>query len=557
MEKPVNGVMMQFYHWHLHENLYHKGARNLWEFLEEQVPYLGKLGITAVWLPPVSKCKNTNDVGYGVYDYYNLGEWGNTKYGSKQQLHHAINALHGYDRLGNKIPGAPYIQVYADIVINHKDGDLDDSTWQAVRVEKENRNRARFGNGFEEGIVEVKGYTKFAPDKNQSGKYSMFEWHARHFDGIDWTETYQEKGHEKDGNNSKYIYRFLFNEENYQPQQKSWDEWLSLEKGNYDYLTFADFDYDRYEVREELKKWGQWLTETLGIDGYRIDAAKHINFDYLREWIGHIRHFGKKTGAFTVAEYLTGNNYVKQEVHDFIDRISRYGEYPQELSVFDFPLHQKFHEISKANGNGSLIAIDHSTMMNQRPMNAVTFVENHDTQYERHHESAVESWFKPLAYSFILLRRNGYPCIFFDDFYGSNVASKSNHVHLPGEEYLGLLLKLRQQFALGEERYYDSEHLAGWVRMGFVPTAKGAMAVVLNNGEHVSAISMNTGRFNKRFYMLATIKHTPGGYLVVYNRYDAYGNNAEGLFTDHNGIAGFPCDAKAVSLWLEDGVGIS
>ena len=31
----------------------------------------------------------------------------------------------------------------------------------------------------------------------------------------------------------------------------------------------------------------------------------------------------------------------------------------------------------------------------------------------------VEPWFKPLAYALILLRREGYPCIFYADYYGA------------------------------------------------------------------------------------------------------------------------------------------
>ena len=34
-------------------------------------------------------------------------------------------------------------------------------------------------------------------------------------------------------------------------------------------------------------------------------------------------------------------------------------------------------------------------------------------------ESVVEPWFKPLAYAFILLRREGYPCLFLPDYEGA------------------------------------------------------------------------------------------------------------------------------------------
>jgi alpha-amylase len=66
--------------------------------------------------------------------------------------------------------------------------------------------------------------------------------------------------------------------------------------------------------------------------------------------------------------------------------------------------------------------------------------------------------------------------------------------------------------------------------MGGVPSAKGAMLMVINNSDDaVKAIRMNTGRFNKRFYHLATIKLKDDKFLVTKNRYDLYGDKAEGL----------------------------
>ncbi len=93
--------------------------------------------------------------------------------------------------------------------------------------------------------------------------------------------------------------------------------------------------------------------------------------------------------------------------------------------------------------------------------------------------------------------------------------------------------------------------------MGFVPGAKGAMAAVINTAySAVKAIRMNTGRFNKRFYHLATLKLTDYGFAVVRDRYDLYGDKAEGLWTDANGWADFLADGGTASLWIEDGIGL-
>ena len=52
------------------------------------------------------------------------------------------------------------------------------------------------------------------------------------------------------------------------------------------------------------------------------------------------------------------------------------------------------------------------TLVNEQPGLTVTLVENHDSQPLQSLESVVEAWFKPLAYALILLRKDGYPCVF-------------------------------------------------------------------------------------------------------------------------------------------------
>ena len=121
---------------------------------------------------------------------------------------------------------------------------------------------------------------------------------------------------------------------------------------------------------------------------------------------------------------------------------------------------------------------------------------------------------------------------------------------------------MRKQFALGEERYYDDRNVAGWVRMGGVAGARGALAVVINTArEGVQAVNMDTGRVNKRFYHLATIKPVgwegADGFLVVRSAYDRYGDKSQGLTTGSDGRADFVADSGCVSLWLEDGVGLA
>lgn len=51
---------------------------------------------------------------------------------------------------------------------------------------------------------------------------------------------------------------------------KSWDENVDDENGNYDYLMFANIDYDHPEVVDEMNKWGIWVADELNLDGFRL-----------------------------------------------------------------------------------------------------------------------------------------------------------------------------------------------------------------------------------------------------------------------------------------------
>ncbi|MEM9484639.1 MAG: alpha-amylase [Cyanobacteria bacterium P01_F01_bin.116] len=563
MPEYRNGVLFQFFHWFLDKDDVFQANKPLWSFLKDEADNLRSIGVDAVWIPPAYKgASGDNSSGYDVYDHFDIGEFDakgskRIKYGEKEQLHDAIDALHGYtkDAAGNLVKDGDkrYIQVYGDIVLNHRAGGAESDYWQAVRVEKDDRTQERWMPGFESGLIDIKSFTKFDfPER--AGEYSTFEWSPKHFDSVDTTSKIKQNGTEfteTGGNNGKYIYRFVFNEPNYEPQAKSFDMWVSLEKGNFDYLQDSDLDYGRFDVREEMKFWGEWFATEVGLDGFRLDAVKHITAGYIREWLGHTR---AKVGKpfFSIGEYIAGD---VSTLHSYLTEVTARGQYPQDISLFDFPLYFKFERASWDGQSFNLQELNQNTLMAEQPAKAVTFVANHDYQSGR--DSYVDSWFKPLAYAYILLRAQGYPCVFFPDYYGSQARFK--HEAQPnGKEYIELLIKLRKQFALGEERYYTHNDIAGWVRMGGVPGAKGAMAVTMSNSYRaVKAIRMNTGRFNKRFYHLATIKLIDDEFVVARTRYDVFGSKSEGLVTDQNGWAEFLADGGSVTIWIEDGVGLS
>ena len=81
----MNRTIMQFFEWYLPPDGGH------WNFLKEQSKALSEAGINTLWLPPAYKGGGgSKDVGYDVYDLYDLGEFDQkgsvrTKYGTNHE----------------------------------------------------------------------------------------------------------------------------------------------------------------------------------------------------------------------------------------------------------------------------------------------------------------------------------------------------------------------------------------------------------------------------------------------------------------------------------------
>lgn len=166
----VNGTLMQYFEWYLPNDGLH------WKHLQGDAGHLSEIGITAVWIPPAYKGTSQSDNGYGPYDLYDLGEFQQkgtmrTKYGTKPELQSAISSLHSQN-----------IQVYGDVVLNHKAGADATEDVTAVEVNPNDRNQETSGE------YQIKAWTGFHyPGRGST--YSDFKWHWYHFDGADWDES--------------------------------------------------------------------------------------------------------------------------------------------------------------------------------------------------------------------------------------------------------------------------------------------------------------------------------------------------------------------------------
>ena len=486
----VNGVMMQYFHWYL------PPQGNLWNQLSLDAEKLAAAGFTALWLPPAYKGSNgINDVGYAVYDLFDLGEFEQkgskaTKYGTKDEYVGAIDRAH-----------AVGLQIYGDIVLNHRLGADATEEFEATPLDPNNRFQQI------DSYQKIEGWTNFT-FPGRKGKYSQMEWHWWHFDAIDYNADNQQQ---------KAVYLI---------KDKTFDRNVDAEKGNFDYLMGCDLDMDHPEVLGELKYWGEWYLDTTKIDGLRLDAVKHIEARFFYDWLKHLNAYAKKD-LFTVGEYWS---YELDALNYFIT------ETEGKIHLVDAPLHNNFYNAGIRGKGYDLRQIFDGSLVQHQPTLAVTFVENHDSQPLQSLESVVENWFKPLAYALILLREAGYPCVFYGDYYGASYRDKGRD----GNEYdivlqshrviLDRLLQARRDYAYGiQHDYFDHPNTVGWTRLGDLEHPD-SMAAIMGNGE-AGTKWMDVGKPNTTYVDL-----TQAVTEVVTTNTDGWGE--------------FCCKGGSVSVWV-------
>ncbi len=443
-----NGVLMQYFEW----NLPNDGR--LWSQLKEDAAHLGEIGVTAVWIPPAYKADEQADEGYATYDLYDFGEFDQkgtvrTKYGTRKELQDAISALHDNN-----------VQVLLDVVLNHKAGGDYAETFEAVEVAPSDRNKDL---GEPREIESFTGYD--FPGRGDC--YSSFKWHWYHFSGV--------------GNDTRTgtdaIFRIV-------GEGKGWSQGVDGENGNYDYLLANDIDLDNPEVIGELKSWGHWVTEEFGFDGFRMDAVKHMDYNFTRDFLRSVREAAGEN-FYAVSEYWSND---LGSLDSFVNDVEG------ATDLFDVPLHFNFHAASSQGPDFNMATLLDGTLVQTDPSHAVTFVDNHDSQPGSSLNSTVEDWFKPLAYGLILLMREGYPAIFYGDYY--SIARQATPEEVRTEEtqagkiregschrlILDILLDARKNYAYGDQTLlFDHPSTVGLVRHGDESHPGSGLVLLMSN----------------------------------------------------------------------------
>ncbi len=369
-QSPVKSdVYLQGFYWN-------SPPGGIWyDSLAKLAPRLASAGFGGIWFPsPVKGAGGGNSMGYDPYDHYDFGDYNQkgsveTRFGSKAELLNAIKAFH-----------TAGVQVFADAVLNHMMGGE-----SSVPYECKPSN-----SGLPDSAYLIFNYPfgsgRFKKDA------SFFYPNSAH---CNVTAPYHGP--------TDPIYRF--------------GEWLDKEKKN---------------VQDSLIAWGVYLRQTMGFDGFRLDAVKSIDPNFMGIWLK-----GANTNGYAVAEDWSGTG----DISAWQAAVVAAGG---GVSMFDFPLRYALQDMCNTTSGGyDMRNLDGAGCVNagMSGYNVATFVENHD--FDRiGWDGSVDNGHNPvytnkdMAYAYIIFSE-GRPCVFFKDYFDYGFKGKIDTLIWIRAKFLG------------------------------------------------------------------------------------------------------------------------
>lgn len=346
-----------------------------WDSLSKIAPRLASAGFNGIWFPsPVKGAGGGFSMGYDPYDHYDFGEFNQkgsreTRFGSRQEL---IRAIQAFRALG--------IEVYADAVMNHM-------------------------NGGEALIpVDCEPYPSY-PDS----AYLLFDY----------------------PNGSG---RFKKNASHFYPNQQTCDVNPPYHGASNPIFQFGYWlAKDKPAVRDSLIAWGNYLKNTLGFSGFRLDAVKSIDPAFMGPWLQAVNG-----NSWAVAEYYGGTS----EIISWFNQCQNV--YGGNVAMFDFPLRFTLRDMcNNVSGGFDMTWLDGAGLINagMSGFDVSTWVENHDVdrigwdgQIDDGHDPILYN--KDLAYSYIMFSE-GRPTVFFKDYFDYGFSGKIDTLIWIRQKFLG------------------------------------------------------------------------------------------------------------------------
>ncbi|SEJ39449.1 Glycosidase [Dyadobacter koreensis] len=329
--------------------------------ITRHLDYINELGCTALWLSPVFENNPSSYHGYAIQNFLDV----DPRFGTKQDLADLVDAAHALD-----------IRVFMDIVLHHS-GD----NWSYPNDENYYYNQ---------GAVFPFGSWRY---QNRPLPIELRN-----------PEIYSRKG-----------------------QIRNFDTYPETKDG--DFSTLKSFKNDNSPealyLQQMLTKIHCYWIKEVDIDGFRIDAVKHMSEDHVSQFCSHVREYAYTLGKsnFFLFGELVGpeemyNKYIGPKTSVVVeDKAIYFGL----NSVLDFPLYHILADVIRGIATPDKLIARYESLrknaMNRGEFGEflVTFIDNHDqvgqVYKKRFGNGATEN--QVIAGIGFLLCSLGTPCIYY------------------------------------------------------------------------------------------------------------------------------------------------
>lgn len=300
--------------------------------ISDKLDYIKGLGVTSIWItPPVANqwwC-GSGSSGYGGYHGY----WAS----NFKEVDKHLGTLDTYKSMVKKYHDNN-MSVVQDIVANHMGNYFTYTSYDP--------NNPTKGWTVNDTSVPTKAPTQPPFDQNNPNLYL------------------------KDA-----IYHFT-------PSITNWSSQSEIE--NYQLSDLDDLNTENPTVRNVLKDSYRYWIKEVGVDGFRIDTARHVPKDFWQDFLfsndsqnegikNYANSIGKKD-FFTFGEVFDGSN-------SYVGSYTGTKNSPLMDSCVDYPMYFTLNNLFKGGSPTSIFRdeINQRTSANyQNPDELVTFIDNHD-----------------------------------------------------------------------------------------------------------------------------------------------------------------------------------
>lgn len=437
-----------------------------WEEMYRRLPEVGEFWYDSIWIPspskgPTGKGTKWGNVGYNLYDRFDVGQIPQrgsyaTRYGDLGQLKQLVRNAHQID-----------VKMVPDVLMNHNGNGPDFRLYPGMKPED-------FHVQFEQGHANTLNY-KRGP--------RMDQWSPGNgYGGTLWQElvTLIDIRTEDSPRNGDPK-RFTAKAGSTTPGWNFVDGTSFLRhRGQFDKYPYYPGGYTNENAAKYLDRWIAWLGNTIDFDGLRLDAAKHVDYEFFglpgNGWLHEAQYnFDQRRGrdgSDNVKDTLFSNYLLRDDLLVFGEILSYqselnywYGELAlgtagntrNPMRFIDYPLKQKLFD-AFSNGNLGGLQFGGGGLPAEQ---GITYAWGHD--------EAGPSKIN-LAYSYIL-GHIGYPMVYFT---GNNITWADNNVRTwmrPGYDSQALgdqfqdvrnMVFVHQNFARGKEwdRWSENDFFA-------------------------------------------------------------------------------------------------